>query len=100
MQEKLGKQLLWCACRHHIGEIVLTHLWDDLKIETSKGPSIKLFSRFRENFLHLKVEEVDHYKYASPDVRALDISAMCKKDITEQILILLRFQGIPQSLCT
>ena len=25
IQAKLGRALLWCACRHHIGEIVLDH---------------------------------------------------------------------------
>ena len=50
IQQKLNKALLWSGCRHHIGKIVLSHVFDDLKIETSKSPDIALFSRFRKNF--------------------------------------------------
>ena len=45
VQISLNKPLLWFACRHHIGEIILTHVWTSLKIEVSKSPSITLFKR-------------------------------------------------------
>ena len=45
VQISLNKPLLWFACRHHIGEIILTHVWTSLKIEVSKSPSITLFER-------------------------------------------------------
>ena len=48
LQNKLGRLLLWFARRKHIGEIILTHVWESLKIETSRAPDIKLFKRFRE----------------------------------------------------
>ena len=38
------------SCRHHMGEIVLTHVWDSLKTEASSGPDISLFKRFQANF--------------------------------------------------
>ena len=50
IQQKLGKALLWSACRHHVGEIILTHVFQDLQIETSKAPEVTLFSRFRKHF--------------------------------------------------
>ena len=50
IQQKLGRALLWSACRHHVGEIILTHVFQDLHIETSKSPEITLFARFRKNF--------------------------------------------------
>ena len=37
IQIELGRELLWNAGRHHIGEVILTHVWDDLKIEVSKS---------------------------------------------------------------
>ncbi|XP_065643543.1 uncharacterized protein LOC136075135 isoform X2 [Hydra vulgaris] len=43
IQNLLNRPLLWLACRHHIGEIILTHEWNSLKIEISKGPNINLF---------------------------------------------------------
>ena len=45
IQISLNKPLLWFACRHHIGEVILTHVWTDLKIETSKSPIITVFER-------------------------------------------------------
>ena len=48
LQNKLGRPLLWFTCRKHIGEIILTHVWEFLKIETSRAPDIELFKRFRE----------------------------------------------------
>jgi hypothetical protein len=50
IQLKLGRALLWSACRHHVGEIILTHVFQDLQIEAFKSPEVTLFSRFRKNF--------------------------------------------------
>ena len=50
IQQRLNKALLWSGCRHHIGEVILTHIFTDLKVEASKSPDIFLFSRFRKNF--------------------------------------------------
>ena len=44
------KPLLWFACRHHIGEFILSHVWDVLKVEVSKSPEITIFQRFQESF--------------------------------------------------
>ena len=37
IQQRLDKALLWSGCRHHIGEVVLLHVFEDLKIETSRS---------------------------------------------------------------
>lgn len=50
IQQRLGRALLWSACRHHVGEVILSHVFDDLKIETSKSPEITVFVRFRKHF--------------------------------------------------
>jgi hypothetical protein len=50
VQKQLGRALLWSACRHHVGEVVLSHVFDDLKIETSKSPDVTLFTRYRKHF--------------------------------------------------
>ena len=50
IQKRLGRALLWSACRHHIGEVMLSHVFEDLHIEASKSPDVTLFSRFRKNF--------------------------------------------------
>ena len=50
IQVEVGRELLWFACRHHVGEVGLTHMWKDLKIEASKSPDIQMFVRFKEMF--------------------------------------------------
>lgn len=50
VQQQLKKPLLWFACRHHIGEVILSHVWDVLKVEVSKSPEITIFQRFQESF--------------------------------------------------
>jgi hypothetical protein len=46
IQQRLGRPLLWTACRHHVGEIILTRVFSDHQIETSKSPDITLFTQF------------------------------------------------------
>ena len=50
IQQHLNRALLWSACRHHVGEIILTHVFDDLKIEASRSPNVTLFTKFLKNF--------------------------------------------------
>ena len=50
LQTKLKKALLWCACRHHVGEVILTNIFDSLKIEASKSPKVSIFQRFKANW--------------------------------------------------
>ena len=54
IQMRLGRALLWSGCRHHVGEVILTHVFEDLQIETSKSPEVVLFARLRKNFQLLK----------------------------------------------
>ena len=48
IQQKLGKALLWSACRKHVGEVMINQVWDDLGVEVSKSPDYLIFKRFRE----------------------------------------------------
>lgn len=58
IQLKLGKALLWSACRHHIGELIVAHVFHDLKIEVSKSPEVSVFQRLRQNWRSLPYEGV------------------------------------------
>lgn len=56
IQKQLGRALLWSACRHHVGEVILSHVFDDLKIEVSRSPDVTLFTRFRKNYSLLQID--------------------------------------------
>ena len=51
-QNIIKRPLLWIPCRHHIGEVVLTHVWNALEIEASKAPEIQLFKRMKTHYHH------------------------------------------------
>ena len=52
------KSLLWTACRHHVCEIFLTQVFNNLEIESPKSPNSALFGSFKNihnlNQKHLK----------------------------------------------
>ena len=50
IQDKLERALLWSGCRHHIGEVIISHVFNDMKIEASKSPDVTLFTRLRSNW--------------------------------------------------
>jgi len=79
IQTKIGRQLLWCPCRHHIGEILLTHVWDSLKIEVSRSPEISVFKRFRENFPKLECGNPQEYHYATENPKAPEVIRKCSE---------------------
>jgi hypothetical protein len=54
IQMQIGRALLWSGCQHHVGEVILTHVFESLKIEVSKSPDVTLFTRFRKNFERLE----------------------------------------------
>lgn len=47
LEEKLGRNLISLACRHHIMELIVSKVFDTL-MGPSSGPIIKLFQRFGE----------------------------------------------------
>lgn len=65
LQQALGRPLLWAACRHHIGEVMLTQIFNDLKIEVSKSPEVSVFSRFRKHFDSLSKDNLTLFDLGS-----------------------------------
>lgn len=55
LQQRMGRALLWSACRHHVGEVILSQVFNDLNIEASKSGEYMVFSRFKKHF-----QEVPH----------------------------------------
>ena len=49
LEQKMGKDLLWFACRHHILEIVLEAVVLHA-LGPSKGPDILIFKRFQSQW--------------------------------------------------
>ena len=66
IQSKLDRALLWCAYRHHIGEVILDRVFEALKIEVSKSPKISLFKRFQKHWQHIPL--ANNKSFANIDI--------------------------------
>ena len=86
IQLKLGRALLWSACRHHIGELIVAHVFRDLKIEVSKSPEVSVFQRLRLNW-----ESLPHEGVPTVQLSRFDDSAYC--EAAQMVLHELRVAG-------
>ena len=104
IQINLFRFLLWLACRHHVGEVVLTAVWDALKIEVSKSPESSLFTRFKEKFELLNYKDLSDLDLPGdiPSSVSAPIIALCNKvlktdlgrgDYKELIILTLLYLG-------
>jgi hypothetical protein len=75
IQTKLDKALLWSGCRHHIGEVILSHVFSALQIETSKSPDISVFTRFRHFFSSIPHSNIDVNNLSCSDYSELNTDA-------------------------
>jgi len=53
IEQKLGRNVLFLACRHHIFEIILQAVFIEAKFAPSSGPDIPLFKRFVNSWKHI-----------------------------------------------
>jgi len=82
IQEKLQRAVLWSGCRHHIGEVILSHVFTDLKIEASKSPDVTLFTRLRSNW-ELMSHDYSHilpFCPADHSLQAQELLAIMKEE--------------------
>lgn len=63
LEQKLEKDLLWLACRHHILEMTLEAVVL-LSLGPSSGPDILIFKRFKNSWTNINQE---HFKSVSTD---------------------------------
>ena len=66
----LGRALLWCACRKHVGEIMLSRVWEALKVEVSSSKDISVFVRFRDSFSDLSIQDFSNFTSVCPTMDA------------------------------
>ena len=89
VQKQLGRALLWSACRHNVGKIILSHVFDDLQIEASKSPDVTLFTRFRKNAAMLSVpvkstdEQLSQFRSNSFSDDAIQIVDRCRASVLQ-----------------
>ena len=80
IQRELGQPLLWLACRHHVGEVILDQVWSDLQIETSKSPQVSVFGRFQTNWDKISHKDIGNLCYPNIPPKFQQL----RKDVMEQ----------------
>lgn len=79
LQQKMGKDMLWLACRHHILEIMLEAVVLT-SLGASSGPDILIFKRFQK---HWKLVDTTKYQtYRTDDVTVSALADIADDRIT------------------
>ena len=58
IEEALGVELVWIACRHHVMEVVLSNVFTSL-FGATDGPSTALFKRFQKSWPSINKDAYD-----------------------------------------
>jgi len=78
LEQLIGRNLLWMACRHHMFEVLLSDAFG-VCLGPSTGPDILFFKRFRENWPKLNTHCIPQH---TPKILATD---SLKMFISEQL---------------
>ncbi|KAF0771445.1 Uncharacterized protein FWK35_00027558 [Aphis craccivora] len=80
LEQKLGRNVLFLACRHHIFEIILQAVFTEAKFAPSSGPDIPLFKRFVNNWRNINKNK---YSVWTDDSMTFDILNNVRDEILE-----------------
>lgn len=59
LEQKLGKELLLFACRHHVYELVLKSVFESKIHQVTSSPDIPLFKKLRENWKNIDPNAIE-----------------------------------------
>ncbi|XP_044598124.1 uncharacterized protein LOC123274533 [Cotesia glomerata] len=81
LEKKIGRDLLYLACRHHTSELMLRNV-AEVAWPATNGPNVPIFKRFRDNW-----DNIDKvvYEIGSNDEHITDILNDKKQDILDFI---------------
>lgn len=88
LEQKLDREVLWLACRHHIFELVLKAAFEEAKLYISSGPDIALLKRFRDSWKNINTDNIRIYNHDEHLRQILephrdDILSFCEEKIKE-----------------
>ncbi|CAG9793804.1 unnamed protein product [Diatraea saccharalis] len=59
LEQKLGREMLVFACRHHVYELVLKSVFEVKISQVTTSPDIPLFKKFRENWKNVDAQKIE-----------------------------------------
>ena len=85
LQKWLQRNVLWLACRHHVCEVVLSHVWSSLNIETFKAPNINIFKKLQDNWCKIKDIEISSL-FRPVDVAPKELIDFYKRNLSTKFV--------------
>lgn len=61
LEQKLNREMLIFACRHHVYELVLKGVFEAKISQITTSPNIPLFKKFQENWKNVNPEKIQSY---------------------------------------
>lgn len=61
LEQKLERELLLFACRHHVYELVLKAVFETKIKQVTSGPDIALFKKFRDSWENIDSDTIEVY---------------------------------------
>lgn len=61
LEQKLGREMLIFACRHHVYELVLKSVFEAKISQVTTSPDIPLFKKFRDNWKNVDPEKIQDF---------------------------------------
>lgn len=80
LEQKLERQLLLLACRHHMYEIVLAGVFSESKLSVMSGPDIPIFKKFQKNW-----PNIDKSNYSTFETDQAIYDKL--KDVSTEVLL-------------
>lgn len=88
LEQKLNRNILLLACRHHMYEDVLQGVFHETKLCVMSGPDIPIFKKFQKNWINISKKNfstclTDSYIYDKLGGIAFDILDFAEKKVKE-----------------
>ena len=80
IEQNIGRSLLHIACRHHIHELILTHVFDKCFPSSGSGPNIAIFRRLKNQWGSIDKEKYEKCKH---EAWMDNIVIICKNHLAE-----------------
>lgn len=89
LEQKLNREMLIFACRHHIYELVLKAVFESKISNITTCPDIPLFKNFRANWKNINLEKIQSYKETLSRLNVSEIDELLeyyRTELTKEII--------------
>ena len=96
MRKATGRPLLMLACRHHVEEVVVKHVWKEVSLDESIGPENQLFKLFKTTWPEVQWKDVELSRFNWSEVRGTWLEEQARQ-AKQQLKMLVRTEAFRNS---